>query len=273
MTRSKRTSHTRHSTPARCIPRIHAHSSPTRNKFRYQRHPNLKRKHSAISHRPGNNPEDTYLSLLRSIQETENDDDASSDGTNSDASSEDQLEGWDEETTLVEMLGCPEYNEGQILQKLSRAFADASHGLREDMILGLGPVLKIIREVRPAPGRAFITGLLGFDDACKHFEENSYRNAELSAAYAKIEADIDELFERLQAAYNHLEEKRATFQKRVKEQTNKMRDITSTLPADMNTLLAKLEKKYTDMDNDDGRTTKTKGRERTLQGALAELRL
>ena len=55
------------------------------------------------------------------------------------------------------------------------------------MILGLGPVLKIIREVRPAPGRAFITGLLGFDDTCKHFEENSHRNAELSAAYAKIE--------------------------------------------------------------------------------------
>ena len=80
-----------------------------------------------------------------------------------------------------------EYNEGQILQKLTRAFADASHGLREDMILGLAPVLKIIREVRPAPGRVFITGLLGFDDACKHFEENSYRNVELSAAYAKIE--------------------------------------------------------------------------------------
>ena len=55
------------------------------------------------------------------------------------------------------------------------------------MILGLGPVLKIVRDVRPAPGRAFITGLLGFDDASKHFEENSYRNAELSAAYAKIE--------------------------------------------------------------------------------------
>ena len=46
------------------------------------------------------------LTLLRSIQETENDDDASSDGTNSDASNEEQLEGWDEETTLVEMLGC-----------------------------------------------------------------------------------------------------------------------------------------------------------------------
>jgi len=55
------------------------------------------------------------------------------------------------------------------------------------MILGLGPVLKIIREVRPAPGRTFIAGLLGFDDACKNFEENSCRNAELSAAYAKIE--------------------------------------------------------------------------------------
>ena len=52
-----------------------------------------------------------------------------------------------------------------------------------------------------------------------------------------------------------------------------MRGIISTLPSDMNALLAKLEKKYTDMDNDDGRTTKMKGRERTLQGALAELRL
>ncbi len=113
MTRSKRPSHIRHSTPARCLPRtIHAHSSPTRNKFRYQQHPDLKRKRSlsGISCRPGNDSEDTYLSLLRSIQETENDDDASSDGTNSDASNEEQLEGWDEETTLVEMLGCPYFN-------------------------------------------------------------------------------------------------------------------------------------------------------------------
>lgn len=110
MTRSKRTSHIRHSTPARCIPRIHAHLSPTRNKFHYQRHPDLKRKHSGISYRPGINSEDTYLSLLRSIQETENDDNASSDGTNSDASSEDHFEGLDEETTLVEMLGCPYSN-------------------------------------------------------------------------------------------------------------------------------------------------------------------
>jgi hypothetical protein len=52
-----------------------------------------------------------------------------------------------------------------------------------------------------------------------------------------------------------------------------MRNIINTLPADMDALLAKLEKKYMEMDNDDGRTTKTKGRERTLQGALAELRL
>lgn len=52
-----------------------------------------------------------------------------------------------------------------------------------------------------------------------------------------------------------------------------MRDIISTLPADMDALLVKLEKRYTDTDNNDGRTTKTKGRERTLQGALAELRL
>ncbi len=103
MTRSRRASHIRHSTPAKRITRIHAHTSPTRNKFRHQRHP----KHGGIPHRPGNNSEDTYLSLLRNIQEMENDDDASSDGTDSNASSDDRLEGWDQETTLVEMLSSP----------------------------------------------------------------------------------------------------------------------------------------------------------------------
>ena len=107
MTRYKHTPHIHHSTPARRMPRIHTHTSPTRNKYRHLLHPNLKRKHSGFSYRLGNNSEDTYLSLLRSLQETKNDDDASSDGTGSDASIDDQLEGWDEESTLVEMLGRP----------------------------------------------------------------------------------------------------------------------------------------------------------------------
>jgi hypothetical protein len=48
-------------------------------------------------------------------------------------------------------------------------------------------VLRSVRAARPAPGRAFITGLLGFDDACKRFEESSYQKAEINAAYATIE--------------------------------------------------------------------------------------
>ena len=56
-------------------------------------------------------------------------------------------------------------------------------------------------------------------------------------------------------------------------QANKMREIINTLPADMDALLAKLERKFKDMDTDDGGATKAKGRERTMQGALAELRL
>jgi hypothetical protein len=52
-----------------------------------------------------------------------------------------------------------------------------------------------------------------------------------------------------------------------------MREIINTLPADVDALIAKLERKYKDMDTDDGSATKTKGRERTVQGALAELRL
>ena len=61
--------------------------------------------------------------------------------------------------------------------------------MREEIVLGLRPVLKKVRDTRPAPGRAFIAGLLGFDDACKVFE-SSYRNPELDAAYAKIEVCI-----------------------------------------------------------------------------------
>jgi hypothetical protein len=56
-------------------------------------------------------------------------------------------------------------------------------------------------------------------------------------------------------------------------EANKMRELINTLPADVDALLAKLEEKYKDMDTDDGSTTKKKGRERTIQGALAGLQL
>src|SRR5713101_7000227 len=57
-------SHTHHSTPARCLSRtFHAHSSPTCNEFRYQQHPNLKRKCSGISSHPRNDSEVMHLPL------------------------------------------------------------------------------------------------------------------------------------------------------------------------------------------------------------------
>ena len=203
MARSKRASVTRRSTPASVIPHT------ARRKLRHQRHLNLKQKHASTTQRREDDLEDTYVSLLRSIHDAEDDDDASSDGTDINASSDDQLEEWDEDAALVEMLGSPylmpffsniqdffahqklssEYNEEHILQELSSVFADASHGMREEIVLGLRPVLKKVRDTRPAPGRAFIAGLLGFDDACKVFE-SSYRNPELDAAYAKIEVCI-----------------------------------------------------------------------------------
>ena len=80
-----------------------------------------------------------------------------------------------------------EYDEGEILRALREEFADASHHLREEIILALLPALNSGRNVRPAPGRDFITGLLGFDDVCKCFEKNSYRSDKFDAAYAKIE--------------------------------------------------------------------------------------
>jgi len=55
---------------------------------------------------------------------------------------------------------------------------------------------------------------------------------------------------------------------------NKMREIINGLPVDVDALLARLEKKYDDMGMDEGSLAKKKkGRERTVQGALAELQL
>jgi len=89
--------------------------------------------------------------------------------------------------TFAHQIAYSAHSEEQVLQALGREFADASRGLREEVVLSLRSVLRNARDARPAPGRAFITGLLGFDDACKHFEERSYQNNELNAAYAKIE--------------------------------------------------------------------------------------
>ena len=168
-------------------------------------------KNSGLRHNCEDNLEDTCPSLMRSTHNIEEaDDDASSDRSDSDASSDD--EEWNEETTLFEMLSspywksfplcigifahlrvCSDYSEEQILHSLSRVFADASQAVRKEVVLSLRPVLSSTRNARPAPSHAFITGLLGFDDACKRFEKNSYRTVELDAAYAEIEVFLSSL--------------------------------------------------------------------------------
>ncbi|KAI0299336.1 hypothetical protein B0F90DRAFT_1727852 [Multifurca ochricompacta] len=115
---------------------------------------------------------------------------------------------------------CREYSEEKLLQMLSRAFADASQGLREDVVLSLRPLLSSIRNARATPGRPFITGLLGFDDVCKRFEKSSSAwNVELEGAYAKIEVETRQLFERLQTAYSRIDERYIAFEAQMKEQS------------------------------------------------------
>ena len=183
--------------------RIYAHTSPTSPNPRHQRRVRLQ-KNNDLRRDQKDNLEDTYRSLLFGENDAGNDENGSEDRTDMD-SSDDNSE-WDEETTLVEMLGSPylslshllcysfadsvasgKYNEGEILNALMQAFADSSHDLREDMILALLPAMNSGRNVRPAPGRDFVTGLLGFDDVCKRFEKNTYRSAEFDVAYAKID--------------------------------------------------------------------------------------
>jgi hypothetical protein len=186
------------------LTRIHAHTSPTsRNPRGHQRRAHLQ-KNNDTRRDHNDNLEDTYRSLLLGEDGAGDDENGSSNGTDMDGSSVDSE--WDEETTLVEILGFPylsishlrrysfadtvasrERQEGEVLDALRQAFVDSSHDLREEMFLGLLPALNTGRNVRPAPGRDFVTGLLGFDDVCKRFEKNTYRSAEFDAAYAKIE--------------------------------------------------------------------------------------
>ena len=205
MARSKRTSGKRSNTPRAHLARIYAHTSPiSRNPRGHQRRNHL-RKNIDMRRDPKDNLEDMYRSLLFGDDGDEN---RSSDGSDPDGSSDDSE--WDEETTLVEILGPPQYwrispfrclffadpvtsrehNENEVLNALKQAFAVSSHELREEIILELLPVLNSGRNVRPAPGRDFIAGLLGFDDVCKRFEKNIYPSTEFDRAYAKIEVFV-----------------------------------------------------------------------------------
>jgi hypothetical protein len=56
-------------------------------------------------------------------------------------------------------------------------------------------------------------------------------------------------------------------------QATKMREIISTLPADVDTVIAKLERELEDMGKDEGSGARTKSHERTVEGALAGLQL
>jgi hypothetical protein len=104
MSRSKRASHTRRSTPVRLASRIYAHTPPSRNGPCHQRH-NLKQKYSPKPCGYEDDSEDTYISFLRGVRDKANDDDydPGSDATDLEASGDG--EELDEETTLVEMLG------------------------------------------------------------------------------------------------------------------------------------------------------------------------
>ena len=109
MTHCKRASHTRHSTPAQLALQIYAHTYPIRSDPHYRRCNDIKQKHSRKLHGHEDDSEGTYPSFLRAICDTKDEDCASNpDGIDVDASSGDQE--WDEEATLIEMLGSPYSN-------------------------------------------------------------------------------------------------------------------------------------------------------------------
>jgi hypothetical protein len=56
-------------------------------------------------------------------------------------------------------------------------------------------------------------------------------------------------------------------------QATKMREIISTLPADVDTFIAKLEREFEDMGKDEGNGARTKRHERTVEGAPVGLQL
>ena len=104
MTRYRRTLGPHHSTPRPHSTRIYAHISPKSRNTRHRRHVHSQKKNEK-GRDSRDDLEDTYRSLLYEENGTRDDDNRSDDGTISSDNSE-----WDEETTLVEILGSPYLN-------------------------------------------------------------------------------------------------------------------------------------------------------------------
>ncbi|KAI0263466.1 hypothetical protein BC834DRAFT_887480 [Gloeopeniophorella convolvens] len=270
MTRFKRTPEIHRRTPARITSRIYAHTPPTHSTPQRRR-----RAYVQGRAREWRDDEDTIgneYSWLLPDRDSDDDDDAVDDDA---ASTSDDDDDFDEEATLQEILGSNRTHDTEdIGDILGSVLTDATRNMREEIAHGVRPVVERVRSARFAPGRPFVDGLLGFDDVCKDFESRAHRvSAELSPAHQKIQAEMDELYERLQVVCRRVEERRATFEKRVKEHVDAMREIVDALPADVEVLATKLEKKFKDSPKDGGGISKSKARERTFQGALAELQL
>lgn len=101
MTRYRRTSGQHNGTPRPDLKRIYAHTSPKSRNTRHQRHVHLRTNDEKRRDRK-DDLEDMFRSLLCGENGTNDDENRSSDGTSSSDDSE-----WDEETTLVEILGSP----------------------------------------------------------------------------------------------------------------------------------------------------------------------
>ena len=112
MARYRRTSGKRSSTPGAHLMRIYAHTSPTNHNPRHQRRVRLQ-KNNDMRRGQKDNLEDTYRSLLFGESGTGDDENRSSDGTDMDDSGDDSE--WDEETTLVEILGSPYLSHSHLL--------------------------------------------------------------------------------------------------------------------------------------------------------------
>ena len=105
MTRYKRTSGRRSSTPRAHSTRIYAHTSPASRNRRHLRRVHLQEKNDDMRRDQKDGLEDTYRSLLCGENGAGYDESRSSDGSDMDDSSNESE--WDDETTLVEMLGSP----------------------------------------------------------------------------------------------------------------------------------------------------------------------
>ncbi|KAH9832995.1 uncharacterized protein C8Q71DRAFT_775912 [Rhodofomes roseus] len=190
---------------------------------------------------------------------------------------EDDSMDWDDESTLVAMLQkTPAVDEQEevaaLANKLKVPMAAQGAAIRQYLGETLLPVIARVKEVHALlEGKidlAFGAGVMTFDEVCKKVENMAIRDEdELKTAYTDCQRNMEDILEQLQEAYARRDGLWVNLQQDVDQCAERAKGALENLPADVERVIAALEKKSKELDKDGSAASKQK----MLKGLLEKL--